>query len=263
MTKPLVPLLLAATLTAAPAIAGQHGHGRAVGHGHGGYAAPRAVYVAPYHAHYYAPYYAFRPHFSIGFGISVGYPVAYPVYRPYYYYPAPYPYGYPAPPPYAQGYPSYPPYPQNYPQGYPQQNYPQGYPQNYPQQNYPQQNYPQQGYPQTYPQQAPQSYPQGGGAYPQGYSSSGNNSVQVQPRTAPVGNAGGVSFEISPNDAEVWIDGTFRGTVDEFGPQTEPLRLAAGRHRIELRATGMQPMAFDATVTPGQVIPYRGTLQQR
>jgi len=271
MTKPLVPLLLAATLTAAPAVAGQHGHGHAaVGRGHGVYAAPRAVYVAPYHAHYYAPYYAFHPHFSIGFGISVGYPVAYPVYRPYYYYPAPYPYAYPAPPPYAQGYPPYPPYPQNYPQGYPQQSYPQGYP-NYPQQNYPQgypqqnspQGYPQQNYPQQNPQGYPQSYPQGGGAYPQGYSSSGNNSVQVQPRTAPVGNAGGVSFEISPNDAEVWIDGTFRGTVAEFGPQTEPLRLAAGRHRIELRASGMQPMAFDATVAPGQVIPYRGTLQQR
>jgi hypothetical protein len=69
-----------------------------------------------------------------------------------------------------------------------------------------------------------------------------------------------VSFEISPTDAEVWVDGTFRGTVDEFGPQTEPLRLAAGRHHIELRAGDMQPMTIDATVLAGQVIPYRGTL---
>jgi hypothetical protein len=179
--------------------------------------------------------------------------VAYPVYAPYYY---PAPYGYPPPPPYAQGYPA----PYGYPQqGYPQQGYPQqGYPQNgYPQQQgYPQQGYPQQGYPQ-------QGNPQSGG-YPQSYQPNGNNSIQAQPRsTASIGNAGGMSFEISPNDAEVWIDGSYRGTVSEFGPQTEPLKLAAGRHRVELRANGMQPMAFDATVTAGQVIPYRGTLQQQ
>jgi hypothetical protein len=246
MTKPLLPVLFAAvTLTAAPAFA-QHGHdshGHAVAHGHAVYAAPHAhaVYVAPYHAHYYAPYYAFRPHFSIGFGISVGYPVGYPAYAPYYY---PAPYGYP---PYAQAYPS--PYPYNYPQqGYPQNGYPQqGYPQSgYPQQGYPQQNYPQNGYPQQ------QSYPY-----------SGNNSMQVQPQPRTVSNAGGVSFEISPSDAAVFIDGSYVGTVDQFGPQTEPLKLAPGRHRIELRANGMQPMSFDATITAGQVIPYRGTLQQQ
>src|SRR5207244_853384 len=123
----------------------------------------------------------------------------------------------------------------NYPQqNYPQQNYPQqGYPQqNYPQQNYPQQNSPQQGYPQ-------------GGSYPSSASPSyGNNSVQAQPRN--VSSAGGVSFEISPSAAAVFVDGAYVGTVDEFGPQTEPLRLTPGRHRIELRAQGMETMGFDA-----------------
>ena len=261
MTKALVPVLFAAAaLTAVPASADQHrhaAHGPAVvvGHGH-------AVYAAPYHpvyvAHYYRPYYAFRPWYGIGFGITVGYPVAYPVYAPYYY-PA-YPYAYPAPPPYAQGYPA--PYPPPGYQNYPQQNYPQqGYPQQgYPQQGYPQQGYPSQGYPsQGYPQGSgypQQGYPQQG--YPQQY---GNNSMQAQPRGASsAGSAGGVSFEITPNDAEVFVDGTYRGTVDQFGPQTEPLRLAPGRHHIELRAQGMQPMSFDTTITAGQVTPYRGSL---
>jgi len=257
MTKSLVPLVLAFTVTTAPAFADQHrhgSHGPVASHGHAVYVAPHAVYAAPryYRPYYYQPYYAFRPHFSIGFGISVGYPVAYPAYAPYYY---PAPYRYPAPPPYAQSYPSQP-YPYVYPQqGYPQQGYPQnGYP---PQQGYPQGGAPQQGYPQSgYPQQG---YPQGN-AYPQSSPSYGN-SVQAQPRN--VSNAGGVSFEISPSDAAVFVDGTYVGTVDQFGPQTEPLRLMPGRHRIELRANGMQPMDFDASIVAGQVIPYRGTLQQR
>jgi len=253
MTKSLLPVVLAVTFTAAPAYA-QHRHDS---HGHGGGSHGHAVYVAPYHARYYAPYYAFRPRFSIGFGISVGYPVAYPAYAPYGYPP---PYGYPAPPPYAQSYPSQP-----YPYGYPQQTYPQngypqqGYPQqNYPQSGYPQQNYPQQGYPSNgaYPSQ---SYPSS--SYPSSSYPGGNNSVQPQART--VSNAGGVSFEISPSDAAVLVDGTYVGTVDQFGPQTEPLRLAPGRHRIELRANGMQPMTFETTIVAGQVIPYRGTLQQQ
>src|SRR4051812_4697187 len=255
MAKSLLSLAFVfALLIAAPAAAGQRGHGS---HWHGGghavYAAPRAVYAAPYRyarPYYYRPYYAFRPHFSIGFGISVGYPVGYPVYAPYYY---PAPYGYPAPPPYAQGYPSQP-YPQ---QGYPSPAYPS---QGYPQQGYPQQGYPQQGYPQ---QNSPQAYPQQGGSYPsQAYPTYGSNSIQTQP-AAPrnVANSGGVSFEISPADASVFVDGTYVGRVDEFGPQNEPLQLTPGRHRIELRAQGLQSRTFDAVISAGQVLPYRGTLQ--
>jgi archaellum component FlaG (FlaF/FlaG flagellin family) len=86
--------------------------------------------------------------------------------------------------------------------------------------------------------------------------------MQVQP-PRDIGNTGGVSFEISPSDAEVFVDGNYVGTVDQFGPQTEPLQLTPGRHRIELRAQGMRPMAFDTTITVGQVIPYRGALQQQ
>jgi hypothetical protein len=235
MTKSLVvPVVLAAaTLTAVPAFAQHRGdrhrargsRGAVVVRPHAVYVARRPVYAPRYY--YYRPYYSFRPRFSIGFGISVGYPVAYPVYAPYSYgYPAPY--AYPAPPPYAQS--------------YPQQPYPSQQP--YPgQQPYPLQAYPQGGY------EAPQAYP------------NGTSSMQVQP-PRDIGNTGGVSFEISPSDAQVFVDGDYVGTVDQFGPQTEPLQLSPGRHRIELRAQGMRPTAFDTTITAGQVIPYRGTLQQ-
>ncbi len=71
---------------------------------------------------------------------------------------------------------------------------------------------------------------------------------------------GGVSFEITPNGAEVWVDGSYVGTVDEFTPNTAPLALAPGRHRIEIRANGYRTMTFDADVLAGQVVPYRGAL---
>jgi hypothetical protein len=246
MTKSFVPIALAVmTLMAAPAYADQHRGGRSYrggyDRGHAVVVAPRGGYAAPrYYRPYYArPYYTFRPRFSIGFGIWAGYAVPYPVYY------GPYAYGYPAPYPY-----SYPAYPPPYGYGYPSQTYP---PQPYPQQGYPSQGYPSQGYPsQPYPQSSYPAYgdPQGG-------------SIEVQPGAGQsYGASGGVSFEITPAGAAVYVDGTYMGTVDQFGPQSEPLRLTPGRHRIEIRASGLQPLTFDANIVAGQVIPYRGTLQQ-
>jgi PEGA domain-containing protein len=72
---------------------------------------------------------------------------------------------------------------------------------------------------------------------------------------------GGVSLEISPNDAEVYVDGSYAGVVQDFDGTAEPLTLAAGAHRIELRAPGYEPMTLDVSVNPSEVVPYRGDLQ--
>jgi hypothetical protein len=71
---------------------------------------------------------------------------------------------------------------------------------------------------------------------------------------------GGLSFEIEPYDAAVFIDGVYVGTVADFSPGQPPLTLRAGLHHVELRAAGYQVMDFDITVVAGQVIPYQGTL---
>jgi len=71
---------------------------------------------------------------------------------------------------------------------------------------------------------------------------------------------GGISFDMDPYDAAIFIDGGYVGIVDDFSPYDAPLTLRAGLHRIEVRARGYQPMSFDITVVPGQVIPYRGAL---
>jgi hypothetical protein len=234
ITKVLTPVAFVAllSLSAAPAHADQRGGGgryRAAERGHvvvrggGGYVRARAPYYRPY---YYRPYYSFRPRVSLGVGVWMGYPVPYPYYvSPYAYAPQ-----YGAPSVYAAPAPNYP--SSNYPtSNYPSSNYPSA---NYPSSNYPSANYPSSNYP------AP--------------------SVDVQRRGAAP--RAGISFEITPQNAAVFVDGNYVGTAEEFGPSAPPLDLAPGSHRVEVRAQGYRTLTSDADVEPGQVIPFQGTLQR-
>ena len=196
---------------------------------HGG---GRYAHVAP--VHFYRPYYTFRPRLSLGFGIWAGYPLAYssgyyyPFYDPYssYGYPA---YGYPPPSTYP-------------PSSYPSSSYPSS---SYPSSSYPSSNYPPSNYP-----PAPYS------ADPQ----RSQGSIGVQP--SQPSNMGGLSFEITPSSAELFVDGAQVGTVGEFTPTTQPLGLPAGPHEIEVRAPGYRSMTLDVNIIAGQVIPYQGTLER-
>jgi hypothetical protein len=80
--------------------------------------------------------------------------------------------------------------------------------------------------------------------------------------TAAVSVYGGVSFDIQPSDADVFVDGEYVGTVGTFTPYGEPLTLTAGQHRIVVQREGFRAMEWDVTVEPGQVIPYRGEMQR-
>jgi hypothetical protein len=73
--------------------------------------------------------------------------------------------------------------------------------------------------------------------------------------------AGGVSFEITPSDAEIFIDGRSYGPASDFTPTSAPLSLSAGRHHVEIRANGYETMTFDTDIVTGQVIPYQGSMQ--
>jgi hypothetical protein len=74
-------------------------------------------------------------------------------------------------------------------------------------------------------------------------------------------NMGGLSFSISPDTAEVWVDGEYFGAVGDYGPESQPLGLPAGRHHVELREPGYQVSAFEVDIIAGQVLPYQGQLQ--
>jgi hypothetical protein len=78
-------------------------------------------------------------------------------------------------------------------------------------------------------------------------------------RSAP---CGGVSFDITPAGAQVYVDGTFAGLVEDFTDTSAPLLLAPGDHYVEIRLAGYRTASFDATIVSGEVTPYQGTLER-
>jgi hypothetical protein len=123
--------------------------------------------------------------------------------------------------------------------------YPVGYPYYY--------SYP---YPYPYPYSYPYPYPYPDPNYPDYTNPAPSGSVSVTPTTG-----GGLSFDITPSNAEVYVDGQRVGTVGEFSPTMPPLALTPGRHFVDIRLSGYQPMVFDADIVAGQVLPYQGAMR--
>lgn len=67
---------------------------------------------------------------------------------------------------------------------------------------------------------------------------------------------GFLRLRVSPRSANVFIDGGYAGTVDDFGGVSERM-LSAGTHRIELRAPGFEPVDFDARVPANDTLTFR------
>jgi hypothetical protein len=72
---------------------------------------------------------------------------------------------------------------------------------------------------------------------------------------------GGMSFEFSPANAEIHVDGQYVGPVSNFTPSSAPLSLSPGRHHVELQTPNFVPLSFDVDIVAGEVIPYRGSLR--
>jgi PEGA domain len=73
---------------------------------------------------------------------------------------------------------------------------------------------------------------------------------------------GGVSFDISPASAQVWVDGVFVGDADEFDATSTPLLLSPGDHYIEVRLAGYRTASLDVTIVAGEIAPYQGMLER-
>jgi PEGA domain len=127
------------------------------------------------------------------------------------------------------GYPGY----YGYPYGY---GYRFGY--GYPAFGYPGYAYPGYGYP-------------GYGYPPYGYS---GYAVHGRPY-------GGVRIDVPQRDAEVYVDGYFVGVVDDFDGVFQQVNIEAGPHRIEVRAPGFEPIAFDVNIETGRTITYRAPMR--
>jgi len=73
---------------------------------------------------------------------------------------------------------------------------------------------------------------------------------------------GSLKLKIKPRDAEVYVDGYFVGVVDDFDGIFQRLHIESGSHRIEVRAQGYEPLAFDVRITPEHTTTYQGELKR-
>jgi hypothetical protein len=78
----------------------------------------------------------------------------------------------------------------------------------------------------------------------------------VAPKLTDV-STGMLTLRVSPANAQVYVDGVYAGTAGEFASGR---RLAAGPHRIELRADGYETHAFDRRILGNDAAVYRQDL---
>lgn len=78
---------------------------------------------------------------------------------------------------------------------------------------------------------------------------------QVQPN-------GYLQFQVQPGTAEVYVDGFYMGTVDDFRRVIPGRSLDPGPHRVELRAAGYETVTFDVRIMPNETITYRRNLDE-
>lgn len=84
-------------------------------------------------------------------------------------------------------------------------------------------------------------------------------SSPLLPEDAP---PGGVQLDVQPWTALVYVDGEFKGRVEDFRGYYQHLVLPAGAHTIAVVAPGYEPRAVEVVVIPGKTITYRATLQR-
>jgi hypothetical protein len=71
---------------------------------------------------------------------------------------------------------------------------------------------------------------------------------------------GGVQLDIQPWSAQVYVDGTLAGRVEQFRGYYQHLELPAGPHTIAIVADGRDPLIVGVMVVPGRVVTQRATL---
>jgi hypothetical protein len=76
---------------------------------------------------------------------------------------------------------------------------------------------------------------------------------------APVG---GLQLDIDPRRAQVFVDGTYAGVVEEFSGYYHHLELPAGQHDISVVASGYEPLSFRVIISPGATMTQRASLSR-
>ncbi len=67
---------------------------------------------------------------------------------------------------------------------------------------------------------------------------------------------GGLRIVDAPKDAEVYADGYYAGTVNDFDGTFQHLDLPAGPHHVEIREQGQAASQVDVNIVPGETITF-------
>ena len=70
---------------------------------------------------------------------------------------------------------------------------------------------------------------------------------------------GGVRLRVEPRSAQVFVDGYFVGTVDDFD-SGRGLPLESGPQSIEIKAEGYESLQLKVRILPDETITYEGAL---
>lgn len=71
-----------------------------------------------------------------------------------------------------------------------------------------------------------------------------------------------VRLDVSPEDAEVFVDGYYAGVVDDYNGIFQRLTLHAGPHLVEIRKPGYRSLVIELNLYPGQTVTYRAKMEQ-
>jgi hypothetical protein len=78
-------------------------------------------------------------------------------------------------------------------------------------------------------------------------------------QTAAAASRGYLSLFVQPVTAQIYVDGFFLGTIEDYSGVPGPL-IDAGPHRVELRAVGYETAAFDVRIVGGGIVTLRDDL---
>jgi len=62
-----------------------------------------------------------------------------------------------------------------------------------------------------------------------------------------------VETDVSPEESEVWLDGQYVGSADDFDGYPDYLYLKPGKYRLEFKVVGYEPVGVDLEVTRGEL----------
>ncbi len=74
--------------------------------------------------------------------------------------------------------------------------------------------------------------------------------------------AGYLDMNIKPKTTEVWVDGRFRGIVDDFDGRPQMLRLRAGKHKVKLVTPDGTVLQRDIKITAGTQVEVKLNLKE-